>query len=165
MIEFSQTISDQEYKKAIAIHYFGYKYTYINPILGVIILSVTVFKGINNAGPITHTTVFICLLSIFLLIRPLLYIQNVFKSIKSNKLSSNKVNIKITDDDKIQTEVDDNTSSISMKDLYSYFDSKNFLYLYMARNQYFILDKNNISSNQISDIVNTLNRLNIKERK
>ncbi len=164
MIEINQTISDKDYKKVIALHYFGYKYTFINPILGILIILITIIFGIRNPEIFDEKIVFLILISLFLIIRPFLYIRNIFKSSKSNKTLMKKTNIKITDDDKIVTTVGENVSTISFKDLYSYFDKKTFLLLYLARNQYLIIDKKIMSNSQVESLINTLNRLKIRKR-
>ena len=164
MIDFNQNILEKDYKKAIAIHYFGYKYTLINPILGVVMILGLLFGTLTGLLSIDNKTLLIFLLGVFLILRPFFYVQNVFKSIKSNKMSSIAVNIKITDDNKMITQNHNNISSINLADLYLYCDTKSFLYLYIARNQYIILDKGQIMKEQVNSILDNLKRLGIKKR-
>ncbi len=164
MIEFKQTISDIDYKKAIALHYFGYKYTLINPILGAILLLIIVTLVIINSEFFNGKTFFLLLVSSFLITRPLFYIQNVFKNSKSNKMFSKQTNIQITDDNKIITSIGENVSTVKLTNLYLYDNKKTFLFLYIAKNQYLILDKRQMSKTQIENLIKILNRLKIKKR-
>ncbi|HLT41480.1 MAG TPA: YcxB family protein [Sphingobacteriaceae bacterium] len=163
MTKFNQVISDKDYKKAIAIHYFGYTYTYISPILGIMLLLGLLISTLGFSNVFPEKPIFLFLLSAFLILRPVFYIQNIYKSIKSNKLSSNETNIRITDDEKIITTSNGNLTSINLADLYSYYDSKFFLFLYVSRNQYLIIDKRQIRDN-IDGLIKTLDNLNIKKR-
>lgn len=164
MTEFNQAISDSDYKKAIAKHYFSYKYTYISPILGIFILLVLLISFLFLPNVISSTGLFLFLLATFLVLRPVLYIQNVFKSVKTSKFSSYETNIKITDDDRIITNTGGNLSSLNLADLYCYYDTYPFLFLYVSRNQYLVLDKRQINLKDVEILVRTLDSLNIQKK-
>jgi len=164
MTEFNQAITDRDYKKAIAKHYFGYKYTYISPVLGLLVILGLLIVIIFLPDVFPETPIFLFLLAAFLLLRPIFYIQNVFKSIKTSKFSSGETNIKITDDNKIITSSNGNLTSLNLADLYSYYDTKPFLFLYASRNQYLILDKRQMNTADVDNMLKTLNDLNIKKK-
>lgn len=164
MIEISQNLSDKDFKKAIALHYFGYKYTLINPILGILILSVFAIYGIFNPEIFNEKSIFLILIGLYLVIKPFLYIQNVFKSQKSNTLLSKKTEIRITEENKIIVSAGENVSSFNLSDLYSYFDKKKFLLLYIAKNQYQIIDKTLLTNSEAEMLVRKLKELGIKKR-
>ena len=165
MTEFTQVISDGDYRKAIAKHYFGYKYTYISPILGLLLFLGLLITTIFLPDVFTETPIFLFLLAAFLLLRPILYIQNVFKSMKTSKFSSNETNIQITDDNKIITNTNGNTTSLNLADLYSYYDTNSFLFLYASRNQYLVLDKRQMNTKNVDNLIRTLDSLRIKKKK
>lgn len=164
MTEFNQAISDRDYKKAIAKHYFGYKYTYVSPILGLLLFLALLVTTIFLPDVSPETPIFLFLLAAFLLLRPILYIQNVFKSIKTSKFSSGETNIKITDDNEIITSNNGNLTSLNLADLYSYYDTRPFLFLYASRNQYLILDKRQMNTTDVHNLLRNLNELNIKKK-
>ena len=164
MIEISQNLSDKDYKKAIALHYFGYKYTWISPILGVLMSITFMISALLNPGTIDNKLIFAILFSVYLIIRPFLYIQNVFKSQKSNKTLLKETEIKITEDNKMITMIGENSSSINLLDLYSYMDKKNFLILYLAKNQYQIIDKRLLKNSESEILTAKLKELGIKNR-
>ena len=164
MAEFIQEISDRDYKKAIAIHYFGYKYTYINPILGIILLLWLFTTTILVPDEIGGNTFFLFLLACLLLLRPVFYIQNAFKSIKTYKLTSHEMKVQLTEDNKITTTSLGNSTTMNLKDLYAYKNSKGFLFLYASRNQYLILDKKQIPLTVTENLLNSLNKLNINKK-
>jgi hypothetical protein len=164
MIVFTQMISDGDYKKAIAKHYFRYKYTYISPILGFLMLLVLVIIHFVYEDFFSETSVILFLLSLFMLLRPIFYIQNVFRSIKTSKISSNEANIKITDDDKLITDSNGNQTSLNLADLYAYYDTKIFLFLYLSRSQYVILDKRQLNNSNANLVVQVLDSFKIKKR-
>ena len=64
MIESTQDLSEKDYKKVIAMHYFGYKYTYFNPILGIILLSTLVVFGLINPEILRKEFVFLFLIGL-----------------------------------------------------------------------------------------------------
>jgi uncharacterized membrane protein len=163
MIEFDQNIDDKKYKKAIAIHYFGYKYTYISPILGFLVL-IIMLMNLILIGEFQQNQIILAFLGAFFLIRPFLYVQNVFKSIKTKNFGTNETRIKFTDDEKIIVEIGENSSKVNLKDLYAYYNKGYFLFLYIARNQYLIIDKTKLTEEQLENIINILNRLGIKKR-
>lgn len=164
MIEFSQRISDGDYKKAIAKHYFGYKYTYISPILGLFMLLGILTIQIVFDGFFSESTILVYLLALFMLLRPIIYINTVFNSIKTSRASSNEMNIKITDDSKLITDSDGNQTFSNLVDLYAYYDTKIFLFLYLSRNQYVILDKRQMKSSNAAFVIQLLDSLKITKR-
>jgi hypothetical protein len=164
MIEFNQIISDGDYKRAIAKHYFGYKYTYISPILGLLTLLGLITITFLYKGFFSETSIVLYLLAFFMLLRPILYINNVYTSIKTSKLSSNELNIKFTDDAKLITSSNGNQTSLNLADLYAYYNTKLFLFLYLSRNQYIILDKRQLNDSNASLVVQVLDSLKIKRR-
>ena len=163
MIEFKQSISDSDYRKAIAIHYFGYGYTYINPILGLILLLVVIPLIIASPTSLDYGSIILLVLGLFLMVRPMLYINNVFRSIKSNKMSPTETSIQITED-RIVITTQDNIESVHLRNLYAYCNKQTFLFLYFARNQYLVLDKRKMSQAQLEKAVERLEKLNIKRR-
>lgn len=164
MTEFNQAISDRDYKKAIAKHYFGYRYTYISPVLGLLLIVGLLIMTIFLPDVFPETPIFLFLLAVFLLLRPILYVQNVFKSIKTSKFSSGETNIKITDDNKIITSSNGNLTSLNLADLYSYYNTKHFLFLYASRNQYLVLDMRQMNTTDVDNMLRTLNYLRIKKK-
>jgi hypothetical protein len=164
MIEFTQMISDRDYKKAIAKHYFGYKYTYISPILGLLILLCLLTLHFVYKGFFHETSIFLYLLAFFMLFRPILYIKNVFNSFKTSKFFSNEVYIKITDDAKLMTNGNGIETSINLADLYAYYNTKIFLFLYLSRNHYIIIDKRQLNNSDVNHVVHALDSFKIKKR-
>ncbi|GEM_PF-1335488 len=164
MIEFSQRISDGDYKKAIAKHYFGYKYTYISPILGLFMLLGILTIQIVFDGFFSESTILVYLLALFMLLRPIIYINTVFNSIKISRASSNEMNIKITDDSKLITDSDGNQTFSNLVDLYADYDTKIFLFFYLSRNQYVILDKRQMKSSNAAFVIQLLDSLKITKR-
>jgi len=164
MIEITQKISDKDYKRAIAIHYFGYKYTYINPILGLFILFGLLIITLGFPEFRSDTTLILFMLAAFLVLRPILYIQNVFKSVKSNKLSSNEIDITIADNENFSIQINGNLTTMKFEDLYAYNNSRDFLFLYVSRNQYTFLDKRKMIEVDVNHLVRILDSYNIKNR-
>ncbi len=165
MIGLEQKLSTKDLKKAIRIHYFGYKYTYINPILGVGIVLISTYYLVMRSWLLDKNVIILFLLGIFLILRPVIYVQNILKCLKSSKVSPrNKATIQITDDNKIIASVEDNSTTIDLKDLYSYCDKNDFLFLYLAKNQYFLLDKKQMSADHVHHLTKILATLNIKKR-
>jgi len=163
MTEFTQTISDNKYKKAIAIHYFGYKYTYIGPVLGCIMLLGLLILAIMLPKGYPEPPFYMYFLGAFLLLRPIYYIHNVHKNYKTGN-SSAETHFKITRDKRIEISNNGNLSSLNLKDLYAYSVSKTFIFLYVARNQYLFLEKRQMDETSIYEMLNNLNSLGIKNR-
>jgi len=164
MTEFTQVISDADYKKAIAKHYFSYKYTYASPVLGLLlILGLLVVMFVSPEGA-PRAPVFLYLLGAFMLLRPLFYIQNVFKSIKTSKFSSKETSIKITEDNRIITDSGGNSTTLNLADLYAYYDTNIFLFLYTFRNQFLILDKRQMSAASVEGLLRSLEFLEVKKK-
>jgi hypothetical protein len=162
MIEFTQTISDGDYKWAIAEHYFGYKYTYVVPVLGVLLILGLLTGAVFFEGLFPETPILLYVGAIIMVIRPVFYIYNVFNSIKTDKFSSSEVSVKVTDDNKIITSTNGNMSSFSLIDLYAYYDTRKFLFLNLSRNQYLILDKRQFTGS--NNLIRVLILLKVKER-
>jgi len=164
MIEYTQVISDKDYRKAIAIHYFGYKFTYILPVMGFLIIFGLLIYLILMPEGYPSPPILLYLLGAYMIFRPLYYIQNVFKSFKTSNLFSNETDITITNDKKIIISNGGNLSSINLSDLYTYANTKNFIFLYVARNQYVIFDKRQMDDSSIAELLFMLTSLNIKKR-
>lgn len=90
--------------------------------------------------------------------------NNVFNSIKTSRISSNEMNIKVTDDAKLITDSDGNQTLFNLSDLYAYYDTKIFLFLYLSRNQYIILDKRQMKASNAALVVQLLDSLKITNR-
>lgn len=164
MIEFDQKITEAEYKKAITIHYIGYKYTLINPVLAVLILVSlgVVYFTIPN---MVNSMFFVLLaLGVYLLARPFIYVYGIYQVIKSTKHAFNRMNIIITDDDRFITKANGDESSFSLKNLYAYSDKKNFIYLYPSKGQFFLLSKRFMEANEVKAVLNSVRRLDIKPK-
>jgi len=164
MTEFTQVISDTDYKKAIAKHYFSYKYTYASPVFGLLLILSLLLVTFVAPDEAPSAPVFLYLLGVFMLLRPLFYIQNVFKSIKASKFSSNETSIKITEDNRIITDSGGSSTSLNLADLYAYYDTNSFLFLYVFRNQFIILDKRQMSAASIDGLLSSLESLQIKKK-
>ncbi|MCX2746166.1 YcxB family protein [Mangrovivirga sp. M17] len=164
MITINQTLSDKESKKAIAKHYFGYKYTLINPIIGLITILGIISIWILNSEILNYKFLVVFGLGIYLLLRPVIYIQNVFKSMNSNNKLSDDLKILIDADDRIITNIGENKSIFSIKDLYAYYEVKDFLFLYVSKNMYLIIKRDSVENSEYPELINVLKRHNIKKR-
>ena len=164
MTEFTQVISDADYKKAIAKHYFSYKYTYASPVLGLLLILGLLVVTFVSPEEAPKAPVFLYLLGAFMLLRPLFYVQNVFKSIKTSTFSSNETRIKILEDNRIITGSNGNLTSLNLADLYAYYDTDIFLFLYVFRNQFIILDKRQMSAASAEGLLRSLESLQIKKK-
>ena len=164
MIEFEQKITSVEYTKAVAIHYFGYKYTLINPVLGFTILILLGIVSVTTPEMINTTFFILLVLAVYLLLRPLIYIQGAYQATKSNEAFFELTQITITDDEKMIARANGDESSVYLKSMYAYSDTKDFIFLYYSRVQYFLLNKRYMKSNQIEEVVSKIERLGIKAR-
>lgn len=163
MIKFSQKIDKKTYMRAIIKHYFAYGYTYIAPIIGIVLFSLSLFLLIRT-GEMKESQMVFGLLSLILIARPYLYAYNIFKSVQSNNFNSDKTKIQFTDDDKLIVEFGENCSSMQLKDLYAYYIKTNLLYLYSTRNQYILIDLSKINEVELKHIIDTLKGFDIKKR-
>jgi hypothetical protein len=163
MMQFNQHISEKDYKRAILLHYFGYKYTYITPVLGAFVF-VTMTLNLIFTHEIDQGKIIAILLSLFLMARPFLYVQNIIRSIRLQKNAFSFTTIKFTDNGEIEIRVDDNYSSIRLKDLIAYTSKKNFLFLYVARNQFILIDKTKLSDDEFARVVDILKDLGVNKR-
>lgn len=163
MIEFNQHLSEREYKRAILLHYFGYKYTYITSVLGAF-LFVMMVLNIIFTQEIDQGKIIPILLSLFLMARPFLYVQNIIRSIRTQKNAFGFTTIKFTENGEIESRAGDNFSSIRLKDLIAYTSKKNFLFLYVARNQFILIDKTKLLDDEFARVIDILKTLGITKR-
>ncbi len=166
MIEFQQTLTDKEYNKAFFKHYFKAKYRYLTPVLGyffIILAIIAIIVGLAIGGDIILNAIVPIVIGLFFVLSPYLTVRSWTKNMKSSKLFSATTNYQITDDDKIIGTIGDNTSTTNLSDLHSFYNKGRFLMLYISKAQFFILDKQQLSLDQIEYITDKLKRLGIKE--
>ena len=162
-MKFTQTISDKNLKKAIYLHYFGSKYTYVAPVLGILLFLATSVLFVLSPCPeipkLGGRFILLLLISSCLALRPWYYVQNVFKSI-----SSDTTTIEISDDYKLTTGEKESSFSVTVNisDLHSYAERKNFLFLYASRAQFLILDKKQMTEEQEKTLLGLLTEFQIR---
>ncbi len=163
-IEFKQNLSDKDFKKAIAIHYFGLKYTFINPVFGFIILVMFIALNFKFGFLFEPSFLVLVVIALFLMARPLLYIQSVFNNSKTNKTLHQETTFQFTEDDKIIASANENQSIFKLNDLYAYSNKKTLILLYISKVQYYIIDKKVIDNTKQDLIVGKLLELGIKKK-
>lgn len=163
-VEFKQNLSEKDFKKAIAIHYFGFKYTYINPAIGVVLLVIFIALNLKFGFLFEPSFLVLVAVALFLIARPWLYVQNVYKSSKTNKTLHKEAIFQFTDEDKIVAIVGENQSTFSLKDLYAFSNKKTLILLYISKTQYFIIDKKAIDEQKQEMITNKMKELGIKKK-
>lgn len=162
-MNFTQKINEKDFKKALYLHYFSFKYTWINPILGVLMILIAVCLSIVYKLFDTNILIVI-LLGLFLTIRPWWYVRQVLNSGRTDKTCSTEFEVEITDDDKIVTRQGEDYSSICLSNLYAWYDKSPFLFLYSARNQYLVLDKRQMTDDQVHDLTERLDQMHVRKR-
>ncbi len=164
MIEIEQKVTKAEYIKAVTIHYFGYKYTLINPVLGLVILILLSMAGIIVPEMINPSFYILLALSVYLLLRPLIYIQSVYQAAKSSKSFFEPTQITITDEEKISASANGDETSVYLKNLYAYYNTKDFIYLYYSKAQYLLLNKRYMEPRQVKEVVSIIKQIGVRSR-
>jgi hypothetical protein len=164
MDSFTQKLSDKDLRRTLRIHYFGYKYTLITPVIGALVSLYFIFTLIRDPESYEHTTLLLVIAGVFFLLRPRLYINKIFSNIKSQKISEGTMTIQLTDDEKVISSIGQTQSVIPLKDLYAQADKQDFLFLYVAKNNFLALDKREMPGAMLQKIKDILKRYNIRKR-
>jgi len=164
MQKFTQKLSDQDLRKALRIHYFGYKYTLITPIMGAAVSLYLLYLIINSPWPPEPTMWLLLIAGAFFILRPRLYINRILSNIKSQKMFAGSMSIELTEDERIIATAGDSMSVMPLKDLYGFTNRQDFLHLYLAKNNFLILDKREMSETMLEKLISLLEKHAIRKR-
>lgn len=165
MIQFQQTLSDKDYKRAFLRHYFKAKYRYITLVMGYFLLLLSlvgIIGGILNGPNFLPNSIVLIAFGLVFALSPYLTVRSWTKNIKSSKLFSATTNYQITNDS-IIVSVGENTFTVNLRELYSFYNKDRFLMLYISKVQFYIIDKEKLSIEQTEVITDRLKSLGIKE--
>jgi hypothetical protein len=164
MYTFSQQLSDKDLRNALRIHYFGYIYTLITPVLGALISLYFIATMIIQPESFNPSKLLLLIAGLFFILRPRLYITNIFRAIRSQKNAEFPATINLTEDNKIESHVGESSSTISLEELFAYADKQNFLFLYVTRNNFLILDKREMPVGMHEKLISLLLIFRIKKK-
>lgn len=165
MIIVHQILNTEVYKKALYVHYFNFRYTFISPVLGISLLLVLFILWWVHKFDLDYRAIFVILFSFFLISRPTRYVYQLLSSHKTSPDFGKEIQIQFSDEeDKIATTSEHSSSTLSFKDLYAYCDKKRFLFLYASKNQFMILDKNQIRTEDVSMLLYWIRKRGIKKK-
>jgi hypothetical protein len=164
MESFTQKLSDKDLRRTLRIHYFGYKYTLITPVIGGLVTLYLLFTLISDPQSYEHTTLLLMVAGVFFMIRPRLYISKIFANIKSQKISEGTMTVQLTEDEKVVSSVGESKSIFPLKDLYAHADKQDFLFLYVAKNNFLALDKREMPATMLHKLTGIMDKNNIKKR-
>lgn len=164
MIEFEQNTSNKDYFKAIKIHYFAYKSTMINPILGILLLAVIIYKTIQEQA-IGYLTIAFFLWSVFLIVRPFFSIYSTYSKNKKANPNSLPTKIKMVDDNKLIVETAGKSTEFNFLELFGYRDKGKFLFIYITQIDFLVIDKQQLPENKLSSITAFLKNTGISKIK
>jgi len=165
MITIRQKLKTEDYKKALYTHFFSYGYTFISPVLGIsLLLTLLTLWGIYGFD-FDYRTVLVVLISLFLISRPMRYVYQVLSSYKTSPDFGKEMQIQFWDEeDKIVATSKHSSSTFIFKNLYAYCNKKRFFFLYASNNQFMILDKNQMKNEEVSTLLEWVNKRGIKKR-
>ena len=157
-MEFTQEISKQEYKKAILRHYFAFGFTYINPIVGVTLILVFLFM-IFPIQAFEKKSFLYLLGGVFLLLRPWIYVNQIASMHKKGIMKFELNNLE-------EMTISQNGSSTSffIKELYAYADRGEFLFLYLTKYRFHVIDKQQADQAFLDKLKTMLNNDGILEK-
>jgi len=164
MYTYTQHLSDKDLRRALRIHYFGYKYTLITPALGALVALYFLVDLVIHPDQFNPSKLLLLIAGLFFILRPRLYITNIFRNIRSQKISESPATIRLTEDEKISSQVGESNSVIALQELFAYADKQDFLFLYVARNNFLILDKRLMPQGMHSQILSIFAKFRIKRR-
>ncbi len=134
-MEFTQEISKQEYKKAIMRHYFAFGFTYINPIVGVTLILIFLFM-IFPTQAFEKKSFLYLLGGVFLLLRPWIYVNQI-ASIHTKGIMKFELN----NLDEMTISQNATSTSFFINELHSYAYRDEFLFLYLTKYRFHVIDK------------------------
>lgn len=165
MNSFTQQISDEDLRKALRIHYFGYKFTLITPVLGALISLYFLVNLITQPDAFNPSKLLLLIAGVFFILRPRLYITNIFRAIRSQKNADLPANIELTEHETLVSRVGESSSIIALKELFAYADKQDFLFLYVGRNNFLILDKRVMPELMYQQMVRIFEHYRIKRKR
>ncbi len=164
MQSFTQNLSDKDLKKTLRIHYFGYKYTLITPVMGGLVSLYLIYHIIANPGLPEPAIWLLLIAGAFFILRPRLYINRIFSNIKARKIAEETMSITLTDDEKISSVVGESQSLIPLKELHRYADKQDFFFLYVSKDNFLVLDKREMPTGFLNKLHDIMEKYNIRKR-
>jgi len=164
MFSFTQHLSDKDLRRALRIHYFGYKYTLITPALGALVALYFLVDLVIHPDQFNPSKLLLLIAGLFFILRPRLYITNIFRNIRSQKISESPATIRLTEDEKISSQVGESNSVNALQELFAYADKQDFLFLYVARNNFLILDKRLMPQGMLEKLISLLLHHRIRKK-
>ncbi len=164
MHSFTQNLSDKDLRKTLRIHYYGYKYTLITPVLGALVTLFFLVRLALDPQSFEPVVLLVLVAGVFFMLRPRLYISRIFANIKSQKLTGQPLNVQLDDDEKIVSTAGDSQSVISLKELHRYAETSDFLFLYVTKNNFLALDKREMPSAMLQKVKSIIEKYRIRKR-
>lgn len=165
MIAICQKLKSEDYKRAMFVHFFSYGYAFIGPISGIILLVITLILWGVCDFDFSYRIILVVLISLYLISRPVRYVYQVFSAYKTSPDFGKEMQIQFFDEeDRIVVTSNYSSSTLAFKDLYAYCNKKRFLFLYASKNQFMILDKNQMKSEEVSTLLEWIRKRGIKKR-
>lgn len=157
-MEFTQEISKRSYKKAIIKHYFAFGFTYINPVFGVTLILIFLFM-IFPVEEFEKKSFLYLLGGVFLLLRPLIYVNQIASIHRVGLMKFELNNL-----DEMTISQNGTSSSFFINELYAYADRGDFLFLYLTKYRFHVIDKRQAAKPFLDQLNTKLNNYGILKK-
>ncbi len=169
MIEFSQILKDNDYKKAASIHYGRNKINIIFPILGIILsiaglimLNILLLRFSGKFILFVIADIGLIVYGISIIFKKWFYIRKILKSAKKDKNYGSEMFLKFFDDGSCEARENNEESKTGINNFYGYYHSGDLILLYPEKNIFFILKKQAGLENNFYGLIKLFDKLGIK---
>lgn len=163
MLVIRQKLSTEDYKKALYTYYYSYKYTIMSPLCGAFTLLIMIFLWFWDGFHLESLFFIFC--ASLLICRPTRYVHGVLNGLKTIPDFGEEEQVQFSyEEDKILAISENSSSSLRFKDLYAYCNKERFLFLHVSKHQFMIIDKDQMKAEEVSTLLEWIEKLGIKKR-
>jgi len=134
-MEFTQEMSRSDYKRAILKHYFAFGFTYINLVMGILLIAAFIYK-LFPLEAFENKSFLYLLGGVFLILRPWIYVSQIASVYRQGEMK-----FEINEEDELTLSQNGKSSTINIKELYAFADRGQFVFLYMTKFRFHVIDK------------------------
>lgn len=128
-------MSKRDYKKAILKHYFAFGFTLINPIVGTFLILVFIYM-IFPPEEFENKSFLYLLGGVFLLLRPWIYVTQIASVHRKGEMK-----FELNQEDELTVSQNGKSATSNIADLYAFADRGQFVFLYMTKFRFHVIDK------------------------
>lgn len=162
MISFQQKMNRKIKAKSVLTHYLSKKSLFVAPLGGLVLIAFYVVAVMYQVR-FPFFSGFILLFGVLFILQPIINMLHTYFDVRTKRGSEESILAIEFDEMNIKTKEGESEVNFQLNQLFKYRVSNNFIFLFSSKNQYFFIDKNQVTQTQIDYMLDILAKLDLKK--